>query len=71
MVTLVPIWMSHRPGVWYPSRPQLDLVTLVLNWASPGRSEHAPHLSLILTWLLWFYLDIIGTWLLYSPLGLT
>ena len=51
--------------------PQLELVNLVLNWASPGPSEHAPHLRLIWTWSLWFYLGIIGTMLLYARLGLT
>ena len=44
------------------------LVTLVPTRASPGPSEYAPHLRLIWTW---FYMGIIGTWLLYSPLGLT
>ena len=28
--------------MWYPSRRQLDLVTLVLIWASPGPSEYSP-----------------------------
>ena len=37
-------------GLWYPSGPQQGLVTLVLNWASPGPSEYAPsgpHLDLV------------------------
>ena len=37
-------------GFWYPSRPEPVLVTLVLNWASPGPIEYAPsrpHLDLV------------------------
>ena len=63
MMTLEPLWASPFPGdcgphldvTWtrgflYTSRPQPDLVTLVLNWASPGPSEYAPsgpHLDLV------------------------
>ena len=54
-----------------PPRPQTDLVTLVFKGDSPVPSEYTPHLRLIWTWRLWFYLGVIGTWLLYSPLGLT
>ena len=63
MMTLEPLCASPFPGdsglhldvTWnrrfsYSSRPQPDLVTLVLNWASPGPSEYAPcgpHLDLV------------------------
>ena len=63
MMTLEPLWASPFPGdcgphldvTWtrgflYTSRPQPDLVTLVLNWASPEPSEYAPsgpHLDLV------------------------
>ena len=62
-MTLEPLWASPSPGdsgphlditwtrgFWNPSRPQPVLVTLVLNWASPGPSEYAPsgpHLDLV------------------------
>ena len=42
--------------ILYPSRPQPDLVTLVLNWASLGPSEYAPSgplldlVTLVPTW---------------------
>ena len=60
---LVPLWaltgrgdsgphmdVTWTRGFWYPSRPQPDLVSLVLNWASVGPSEYAPswpHLDLV------------------------
>ena len=64
MMTLEPLWASPFPGdcgphldvTWtrgflYTSRPQPDLVTLVLNWASPRPSEYAPsepHLDMVI-----------------------
>ena len=42
--------VTRTRGFWYPSGLQLDLVTLVLNWASPGPREYAPHLRLLWTW---------------------
>ena len=68
-MTLEPFWASSRHGdsgphldvPWtrcflYPSRTQSDLVTVILNWASPGPSEYAPsgpHLDLVTLFPTW------------------
>ena len=50
MMTLVPSGCHLDQVNLDPSTPQLELVTLVLNLASLGPSEYAPHLRLIWTW---------------------
>ena len=92
---LEPLWASPCPGdsgphldvtctrcFRYGSRPQPDLVTLVLNWASPGSSEYAPsgpHLDLVTldpNWAssghgstAWLQVGLTWSWYLWSLPG--
>ena len=74
-MNLVLTWALHGPGTQLdrvalvPSGAHLILVTVVLFYASPGRSDFVPHLGLHGPSDSGPHPGIIGTWILYSTPG--
>ena len=57
--------------LWFPQGAHLILLTVVLFYASPGPGDSVPHLGLHGPSNSVPHPGIIGTWILYSTLGLT
>ena len=63
--------LSWIEWLWFPQGAHLILVIVVLFYASPGPSDSVPHLGLHGPSDSPPHPGIIGTWILYSTLGLT
>ena len=63
--------LSSIEWLWFPQGAHLILVTVFLFYASPGPSDSVPHLGLHGPSDSGPHPGIIGTWILYSTLGLT
>ena len=63
--------LSWIVWLWFPQGAHLILLTLVLFYASQGPGDSVPHLGLHGPSNSVPHPGIIGTWILYSNLGLT
>ena len=61
--------ISWIEWLWFPQGAHLLLLTVVLFYASPGRSDSVPHLGLEGPSESGPHPGIIGTWILYATPG--